>query len=113
MSEKTTNPELAQNTIIICVGGHAINSAHFNGYIIEKEIASRDDEHFTYKIVARGSVDNKFESKVICAVSCGDFDTDNDALDVVIGILTELLQVLNDDDFELWNVNDHSYFGGG
>lgn len=112
MPEETTNPELVQNTVIICVGGHAINSAHFRGYAIEKSIASRDDEHFTYKIVALGGIDNKFESQTICAVSCRDFDSDNAALEVVIDILTELLQGLNDDDFEIWSVNDHSYFGG-
>ena len=112
MPETTTNPELAQNTIIICVGGHAINSANFGGYVIEKSIPY-EEEHFVYRIIARGSVGSSFKDETICAVGCSDFHTDNEALEIVIEILTELLQVLNDDDFEIWNVNDHSYFGGG
>ena len=75
-------------------------------------VLSTDDEHFTYKIIALGGINSKFESQTICAVSCSDFDSDNAALEVVIEILTELLQGLNDDDFEIWSVNDHSYFSG-
>lgn len=103
-----------KNTVIICVGGLAINSEHFDSYAIEKRLVSNDnDPDVVYRIVARGGVENKFENVVVCTVTCDIFSTDNEALVDVLDIFKELLQVLNDDDIEIHNVNDHPFFSDG